>query len=1480
MDLVENSYWNLHVNGKPAITSITEVEKKIDDLKAKQADLTRGTKEYAAVSKEIREVKKELETVRKEYGLQGMTVKQLEDYQRQLRREIKATTVGTAAYIEKTKEFRAVQERLDGVRTDMRAVRKTAEESQSTWQQLKGWILAAFTVAALIEFGRQLIDLGKRAFGVAIDMDRMHVALKNVSKTSEEYRINLKFLSELSDKYGQDLGVLTGAYTKFLASSNSTNLSLGAKQKIYQSIIKAGSALTLSNAEIEGSLLAVSQMFSKGNVSAEELRGQLGERLPGAFGIMADALGVSEKQLNKMLEQGEVLAEDALPKFAAALEKTYGAAATANVEQYGGAMNRVVLKVTEWIVKQNESIGFTRALASGLNFVADNFRTLVSIVKNAVVAVVAYQVATRAAAAATLLKNGYMVIQRLLVGEVMLAHQSLTGKIIVQTAAQTAATSSARAFNAALTANPIGLVIAALGILYTAYEAYSISVEDAQEKQNELNNRLADAIVPLREEQAEFTKLTDAVLDGNAKLEDREAALTSLKEQYPEQMKGIDNLKDAEKKLGSVIRTVNADFVTRHKLLGNEVRINVKREEFNTSLREQIKLENELLAASHHRTTMVTGTAGLVQTFKSEAENIQENINLHKKRVSEIQKGMDVLAAESEKYTKKLNYNYVQQNDAEGNKTKVTAAEIKARAAARAKDLKEEEKELLKRATDITKLIQQLDKAKIESETDEVLRNKKKLMSKFEDELAAFEELTVTQEQYATFERDLKIKLVRDIEEIDDKAAAKKREAFDKQFETLEKEFKVVIKFAEEEHKKKRDLSEAELKMIKGVQTKRPELTEAAALKVGGIEKRLSDQIIKFHRKNEASHKESIQKQIEEENRKQQVIALLTHAVGAVLEAMYRNVENQIELATTETEKAALRQKKAWLDVGAAALTAVGQFTSGNVVGGIVSGIGALFGALNNWVNKSSNLMEARLADLRAELEAAGKQFLEITNGFTDAIDPAKIEAAYEGLFKLSQIEPVRMDLGEYDSFERRINQEMDIANAINENYDTAIKREDEYSKQVIANIETAYSTEVNRINDKYDLLDTKANQRLDADTLSVRENQTAELAALIANEDAKESVFANYNARKANIMKAFALADQEITADTDEATIKAINDSIAARDKALNNLQTWINTELEYMVDSEGQKRKEISATEKIALDADLAVSDLNMKSTAAAIQRTKDKNIELVTAENAKNKLLENEASRVNGVLETLGRAKDTALAESFTILKELISVGYDEMIQKALDAFNAGKLTAEQYNEIAAKLFQIQGQINGMPKFEMPNFDFDFRVPRFAAGTEYVDKNRNYESGTDKVPAWLNRGERVLTAEQNSLLGGMTNSELIQRTISSMGANSYANNSGMIEKIRQSALYRNGAAVVNVTPQAAASNAKAGEALGGLTPSNSGELENLLRELNLKVDNSNGKLSEQLAAMCQYISLLSDVKRATNRAADANNMRRNDL
>ena len=80
-------------------------------------------------------------------------------------------------------------------------------------------------------------------------------------------------------------------------------------------VSKAATTLGLSSSEADGALLAVSQMMSKGTVQAEELRGQLGERLPGAFQIAARAMGVSTSELGKMLEAGQVIAEDFLPQY-------------------------------------------------------------------------------------------------------------------------------------------------------------------------------------------------------------------------------------------------------------------------------------------------------------------------------------------------------------------------------------------------------------------------------------------------------------------------------------------------------------------------------------------------------------------------------------------------------------------------------------------------------------------------------------------------------------------------------------------------------------------------------------------------------------------------------------------------------------------------------------------------------------------------------------------------------------------------------------------------------------------------------------------------------------------------------------------------------------------------------------------------------------------------------------------------------------
>jgi tape measure domain-containing protein len=1393
MEIVEVSKLRLVIDSKEAVNGLAALDTKISELREKQKDYAKGTAEYRELNKEIKTLERNYQAVSERMDITKMTTQQLLKYQRELYAAGKKLVEGTDEFVAHQKKLNEVNDRVRHMNGLLRQTSKELEPQPTLWNRIKDSTMAFFAAFTLQRVVDWVVEMGRSAFTSVTELSRLQGAMRNVLGTDAEYQQSMKYLRQLSQDYGQDLIVLTKTYTNFIASSNSTNLSLKARQGIYESIVKAGGALRLSNEQIEGSLLAVSQMFSKGNVSAEELRGQLGERLPGAFGIMAEALGVSEKQLNKMLEQGEVLAEEALPKFAAALEATYGAKAQNNLEEIGGANSRLTSKILSQVAAWNDQYGATRRAAGAIVWITDNLGLLLRLLGTVAAAVGIYNVAIRASAVAMALKSGALTVNSFLSGQAMLARVALTGSTNAFTMAELRAAAGARTFNAALAANPIGLVVMLIAALVAGYQIYSSEVEKAEEKQRELSNRIADGIAPLKQQQAEFNRLAEIVLDGNGKLEDRERALDKLQAKYPEQLRGIDNLKDAESKLGAVIRNTNADFVTRARLMEAEIKMSYNNELATKAIKEKILLEQQLKNASTNRTTLVTGTAGYTHTFDSEAEKIQKLIKKKDELVLKTQEANAKMADSSEALMKKLNYNYDEQGKKETELTGKQKKELDKREKAQKKALVEQEKALLKQAETTVKILKEMDEAWIASETDEVKRKKKTLMAKYEAELEAFEKLGATREQYAELEKQLKEKLVRDLEEIGQKVSEKERKAMAKKFDLVEKEFETVIKWAKKEHDKREELTGETLKSFEKVQKRRPELTNEAALKVVGIEKRLGAQIIAFHKEVEKNRDAAFKKEQEQQVLKEQLMQQGFNVVALVLNEIEGNIDKQLALATTATEKAVLLNKKAWLSVADSAMGALSQLAQGNVVGAIVGGLGALFGALNNWVNKSANLMEARLEDLRQELEAAGKQFLEFANGFTDGIDPAKIEAAYEGLYKISTIQPVRLDFGAYDTYERRIKQEIDIATAINRNYDTAVQREDDYSKQVISNIGIAHNEEINRIRAKYDLLDQLANQQLGTDTLAVRELQGQQLLDLIANEAEKTAILTEYATKRNEIITAFALADKVITEETDQATIDAINAARDARNTALVELQGKLNEELVYMAENEDGKRKELTATGKIAKEAEESLATLRLEKQAAAIEREAAKNTELVAAEQTKNNLLEAEATRHNDVLAELGRAKDAALAESFSVLKDLINNGYDEMMQKALDAFNAGKLTAEQYNEIASKLYQIQGQINGIDwsKVTIPNFDWNFNLPRFAGGTDYVDKDDVFPDGVDTVPAMLDKGERVLSSADNFALGNMTNDELMARVMSTFSSST----AGLADRIANSSIALSG-------------------------------------------------------------------------------------
>ena len=94
----------------------------------------------------------------------------------------------------------------------------------------------------------------------------------------------------------------------------------------YRGITAAIKATGGSSADAEGAIRALVQTFSKGKVSAEEIRQQLAERLPGAVTLFAQATGRTGAELDKAFEKGEVGLND-LMKFLATLNTRYSATA-------------------------------------------------------------------------------------------------------------------------------------------------------------------------------------------------------------------------------------------------------------------------------------------------------------------------------------------------------------------------------------------------------------------------------------------------------------------------------------------------------------------------------------------------------------------------------------------------------------------------------------------------------------------------------------------------------------------------------------------------------------------------------------------------------------------------------------------------------------------------------------------------------------------------------------------------------------------------------------------------------------------------------------------------------------------------------------------------------------------------------------------------------------------------------------------------
>ena len=265
-------------------------------------------------------------------------------------------------------------------------------------KEIRGLRNSFLSLTASLGAGLGLYNLISAAKDAAIKLSVVENMLLNVSESAREYAENMEFLKRISAEYGQDLIALAEGFAQFRAASKQSNLSLEEQRFIYEALTRAAGAYQLSSEATKNAMIAVTQMISKGKVTAEELRRQLGNSLPGAFVLMAKAAGMAgitakgtTAELEDMMKKGKIIAEDVLPTFARVLNEVTQAASFNSLQS---SINRLKNAWYEFV----ESVGVQDALKSLVSFLIDGLNWVkehLNEIRRAVTMIISYFVSSK-----------------------------------------------------------------------------------------------------------------------------------------------------------------------------------------------------------------------------------------------------------------------------------------------------------------------------------------------------------------------------------------------------------------------------------------------------------------------------------------------------------------------------------------------------------------------------------------------------------------------------------------------------------------------------------------------------------------------------------------------------------------------------------------------------------------------------------------------------------------------------------------------------------------------------------------------------------------------------------------------------------------------------------------------------------------------------------------------------------------------------
>lgn len=243
---------------------------------------------------------------------------------------------------------------------ESKAIKKTNILSNSLKRMFVG-VIGTFAVKSIMD--------------ATVKLDTLQRTMSALAGSEMGGKSQLAYLRSEADRLGQSFVTIADSYKNLFAAGKGAGWTPDEIQQVFSSVLEAGTVLGSSQQQIGGALTAIEQMISKGKVSTQELRLQLGNALPGAMQVAAKSMGVTTDQLDEMLRTG-LKSEEFVKRFAKTLHDEYGANATKSAHTLRAELERL-----------NNAIFFMQtALLDGDNMqgVADAIREISHIISNPV----------------------------------------------------------------------------------------------------------------------------------------------------------------------------------------------------------------------------------------------------------------------------------------------------------------------------------------------------------------------------------------------------------------------------------------------------------------------------------------------------------------------------------------------------------------------------------------------------------------------------------------------------------------------------------------------------------------------------------------------------------------------------------------------------------------------------------------------------------------------------------------------------------------------------------------------------------------------------------------------------------------------------------------------------------------------------------------------------------------------------------------